>query len=123
MRQKQTQSLLKKLLHFSIFLSFFHLFIIFIQHTISINICFPDKTQILCNTVSNKIILLLFDVYHFYFRLLDIPDTVRCNVDIHHNNVFSSFSLILKNNVCCYCILGGNVIFISYFNDKLIFLF
>ena len=40
------------------------------------------------------------------------------------NFIFNSFSLILKNNgVCCYCILGGNVIFISYFNAKLVFFF
>ena len=35
--------------------------------------------------------------------------------------VFSSFSLILKiYGLCCYCILGENVIFMSYFNARLL---
>ena len=35
--------------------------------------------------------------------------------------VFSSFSLILKiYDLCCYCILGENVILMSYFNARLL---
>ena len=36
----------------------------------------------ICNAFSNQSILLLFDKHYFCFRLLDIPDTIRYNMDI-----------------------------------------
>ena len=64
---------------FIIFVTFYHFHL-----TCNINkyLVFQTKHIDICNAFSNKIIVFFFDMFHFYVRLLDIPDTIRYNMDM-----------------------------------------